>query len=120
MCVRSIFAFFFFSSRRRHTRLVSDWSSDVCSSDLPVIFRGAQRLLAEKRPIILCEMHSAENHRVLLGEFARFGYACKSIDEQHVLALPAGNPLEPTSSLQLAWLRSLRSVATTAIPARSQ
>src|SRR5258706_1020404 len=27
--------FFFFPSRRRHTRLVSDWSSDVCSSDLP-------------------------------------------------------------------------------------
>src|SRR5437016_13028808 len=28
------FDFFFFSSRRRHTRLVSDWSSDVCYSDL--------------------------------------------------------------------------------------
>src|SRR5258705_2749372 len=27
-------AFFFFSSRRRHTRCLSDWSSDVCSSDL--------------------------------------------------------------------------------------
>src|SRR5262249_59979320 len=27
---------FFFSSRRRHTRLVSDWSSDVCSSDLAI------------------------------------------------------------------------------------
>src|SRR6266480_1162279 len=26
---------FFFSSRRRHTRLTCDWSSDVCSSDLP-------------------------------------------------------------------------------------
>src|SRR5438477_12612104 len=26
--------FFFFSSRRRHTRLTCDWSSDVCSSDL--------------------------------------------------------------------------------------
>src|SRR5215467_15621911 len=26
--------FFFFSSRRRHTRLQGDWSSDVCSSDL--------------------------------------------------------------------------------------
>ena len=25
---------FFFSSRRRHTRFTSDWSSDVCSSDL--------------------------------------------------------------------------------------
>src|ERR1039457_2194880 len=28
--------FFFFSSRRRHTRLQGDWSSDVCSSDLQV------------------------------------------------------------------------------------
>ena len=28
-CIR-----FFFSSRRRHTRLRRDWSSDVCSSDL--------------------------------------------------------------------------------------
>src|SRR3989344_7303244 len=26
---------FFFSSRRRHTRLTCDWSSDVCSSDQP-------------------------------------------------------------------------------------
>src|SRR5437762_4834850 len=26
--------FFFFSSRRRHTRYIGDWSSDVCSSDL--------------------------------------------------------------------------------------
>src|SRR5205807_6829346 len=30
-----LFFFFFFSSRRRHTRLQGDWSSDVCSSDLP-------------------------------------------------------------------------------------
>src|SRR5947207_10258656 len=28
------FLFFFFSSRRRHTRSLCDWSSDVCSSDL--------------------------------------------------------------------------------------
>src|SRR5205807_4409256 len=30
----------FFSSRRRHTRLQGDWSSDVCSSDLaiPIVF----------------------------------------------------------------------------------
>src|ERR1039458_10726612 len=32
--LRLIFFFFFFSSRRRHTRCLSDWSSDVCSSDL--------------------------------------------------------------------------------------
>src|SRR5207302_3693395 len=30
----STFVFFFFSSRRRHTRFSRDWSSDVCSSDL--------------------------------------------------------------------------------------
>src|SRR5204863_4609151 len=30
-----LFFFFFFSSRRRHTRSLRDWSSDVCSSDLP-------------------------------------------------------------------------------------
>src|SRR5688572_31701934 len=29
-----LFVFFFFSSRRRHTRFDCDWSSDVCSSDL--------------------------------------------------------------------------------------
>src|SRR5437879_13238310 len=29
-----ICVFFFFSSRRRHTRYIGDWSSDVCSSDL--------------------------------------------------------------------------------------
>src|SRR5256884_968776 len=33
-CVIVVF-FFFFSSRRRHTRCSRDWSSDVCSSDLP-------------------------------------------------------------------------------------
>src|SRR5688500_18936489 len=33
---------FFFSSRRRHTRLQGDWSSDVCSSDLE--FNDSERL----------------------------------------------------------------------------
>src|SRR5256885_6935674 len=35
---------FFFSSRRRHTRLQGDWSSDVCSSDLA---RVVEQFLAE-------------------------------------------------------------------------
>ena len=45
MCL-VFFCFFFFSSRRRHTRLVRDWSSDVCSSDLQedfyIILKNAQ------------------------------------------------------------------------------
>src|SRR5256885_13588271 len=32
---------FFFSSRRRHTRLQGDWSSDVCSSDLSASARAS-------------------------------------------------------------------------------
>src|SRR5579863_5813782 len=34
--------FFFFSSRRRHTRWTGDWSSDVCSSDLENVEREKQ------------------------------------------------------------------------------
>src|SRR2546429_1901341 len=33
-CACRTWSFFFFSSRRRHTRCSRDWSSDVCSSDL--------------------------------------------------------------------------------------
>src|SRR5256885_17012017 len=36
-----LYIYFLFSSRRRHTRLQGDWSSDVCSSDLDAgRFRG--------------------------------------------------------------------------------
>src|SRR2546430_2965078 len=46
--------FFFFSSRRRHTRFDCDWSSDVCSSDLSlqgkggVSKRGRRHCISEK------------------------------------------------------------------------
>src|SRR5207302_3960748 len=38
---QSFMHFFFFSSRRRHTRFSRDWSSDVCSSDLPEVSLSA-------------------------------------------------------------------------------
>src|SRR6202140_3221390 len=42
--------FFFFSSRRRHTRSFGDWSSDVCSSDLALAHpQGLDGLLALPR-----------------------------------------------------------------------
>src|SRR5437016_9980766 len=43
--------FFFFSSRRRHTRLVSDWSSDVCSSDLGAPRSRCRRTSPSSSPI---------------------------------------------------------------------
>src|SRR4030081_86978 len=47
---------FFFSSRRRHTRSSSDWSSDVCSSDLfyigvPAAFLGKYGISSLMRTI---------------------------------------------------------------------
>src|SRR6266480_6467866 len=39
-------SFFFFSSRRRHTRLTCDWSSDVYSSDLGQLGRALQETFA--------------------------------------------------------------------------
>jgi methyltransferase FkbM-like protein len=51
-------------------------------------FREAQRLVQEKRPGIICEMHSEENQRNLLEEFSRFGYTCKPCGASHILALP--------------------------------
>src|SRR5207248_6483716 len=40
-------AVFFFSSRTRHARSYGDWSSDVCSSDLPPAARTVQGILRE-------------------------------------------------------------------------
>src|SRR6266436_7675965 len=50
--------FFFFSSRRRHTRCSRDWSSDVCSSDL-------NRVIAD--------LHRVDYAAAGLGEFGRPG-----------------------------------------------
>src|SRR5262245_64612132 len=50
--------FFFFSSRRRHTRCLSDWSSDVCSSDL---HRAETRATPRGRPNH--DLPAASEHR---------------------------------------------------------
>src|SRR5947199_3660431 len=51
------FSFFFFSSRRRHTRCLSDWSSDVCSSDLE--FLAAADGSDHKAAIVVADVHAA-------------------------------------------------------------
>src|SRR5207249_9779913 len=40
-----------FSSRRRHTRSKRDWSSDVCSSDLLLLFLGNDLLVVGVVPL---------------------------------------------------------------------
>src|SRR5947199_5512748 len=53
-----MFFVFFFSSRRRHTRCLSDWSSDVCSSDLPGL-QGEQPCPSGRAP---CNPGSRVSH----------------------------------------------------------
>src|SRR5256885_7903585 len=55
--------FFFFSSRRRHTRLQGDWSSDVCSSDLTT----RMRTHVEVDPLI--GMRGVEGVQALVDEY---------------------------------------------------
>src|SRR5699024_11854023 len=86
------FVFFFFSSRRRHTRSKRDWSSDVCSSDLSLT-RPAPRGRAPWRPH-LCQLtpHDAT--------IVRFG--CVSIpgesDSNHLCAYLTGAWANPHSA----------------------
>src|SRR5687768_17904486 len=91
MLVSSVrdFCFFFFSSRRRHTRCSRDWSSDVCSSDLVATELLLHRegalgnffeLIAGQR-ISLVSNHSAQKEaHVVLGrsEERRVGKECRS------------------------------------------
>src|SRR5690349_22526998 len=57
-----IYLIFFFSSRRRHTRSLRDWSSDVCSSDLSV---SLTRQLAMLRSVLGPSANSAATAAVI-------------------------------------------------------
>src|SRR5436305_7801054 len=69
--------FFFFSSRRRHTRCGRDWSSDVCSSDLePATFAALKAGLEAGRVSLIGGEASEErlpllSHESILAELKR-------------------------------------------------
>src|SRR2546430_13224335 len=78
-----ISVFFFFSSRRRHTRFDCDWSSDVCSSDLPAgmeLEAGPQG--AEKRDAVAFgqaqQPGGPDTDRAQRSEERRVGKECRS------------------------------------------
>src|SRR5579883_19366 len=80
--------FFFFSSRRRHTRFSRDWSSDVCSSDLPL--RGAE-LLRARRAI-----------DQVSSELEQEGLQQRRTLAQYATQLRAQPPVDPSISTALA------------------
>src|SRR5699024_12196261 len=62
--------FFFFSSRRRHTRSKRDWSSDVCSSDLRVLIKITTEFTHQ---YLLVIMHLQGVHNVCNVKWLRYG-----------------------------------------------
>src|SRR5262245_52188210 len=89
--------FFFFSSRRRHTRCLSDWSSDVCSSDLTehvaIMARGriaAVGTIARIRELLDEQPLSV---RVDSDEPRRLAQEVLTFDEVVGIELPGGDTL---------------------------
>jgi hypothetical protein len=60
---------------------------DVDGAEIEV-FRGAENLLRDHRPWILCELHSEAKGRAWRELISGLGYSCESVDSNHVLALP--------------------------------
>src|SRR5256885_3944719 len=73
---------FFFSSRRRHTRLQGDWSSDVCSSDL-VVMEVAPRFSQNPQTLADIYVMNKSGGMVPLSAFASFGPGSTPLSVNH-------------------------------------
>src|SRR5438034_8928103 len=73
MCAKIAASSFFFSSRRRHTRSLCDWSSDVCSSDLFDLGNGRAGNCREG-DVALCQVHKGWVRMVHVEGAARAGF----------------------------------------------
>src|SRR5471030_2587336 len=82
-------SFFFFSSTGRHTRCLSDWSSDVCSSDLKVdhilltggcaMLDGLEEMVAQRTQV----------HTVVANPFANMALSSKIKPRQLTIDAPS-------------------------------
>src|SRR5439155_2760399 len=75
--------YFFFSSRRRHTRWPRDWSSDVCSSDLRALHRGRFDFgggirAAHGLSAVVAEIWRSSRAEPVRSEERRVGKECRS------------------------------------------
>src|SRR5262245_42258900 len=98
-CLRVYVSCFFFSSRRRHTRCLSDWSSDVCSSDL-YEDHGRHEIFAGNKHV---PMASKDHSLVLNAEAVAAGAqtdldelgVAKNAREEKLAARKKGSQLSP-------------------------
>src|SRR5205085_3537862 len=92
MLCKSMPAYFFLSSGRRHTRFVCDWSSDVCSSDLYMFRLIGLTFWGESRVDPAVEPHVHESPAVMTTPL--WILAIPTVLLGLVLSLP-GPPLGP-------------------------
>src|SRR5256885_11296652 len=103
---RSCTLCFFFSSRRRHTRLQGDWSSDVCSSDLTV---SCTKALSSALALVWAFVHDTVGPRV------------KSVDPVDSVSfrLTFTAALDPRRPVDTAQVRVFALPDTTPFPVRT-
>src|SRR2546429_3855344 len=91
--------FFFFSSRRRHTRCSRDWSSDVCSSDLPA-FGNLGTLMKDGSPQVTPIWVDYD------GKFVRFNSAKGRVKDKNIrrdprVSISLQDPANPYRYLEI-------------------
>src|SRR6266516_223174 len=108
--------FFFFSSRRRHTRSYDDWSSDVCSSDLSretgnraSNCRGRGIAEARRSAAIGCRPDPGRRDARVAPEVSRARGADRACVEQMEMRYPLRYPLTEKPAIarrprRLAWI----------------
>src|SRR6266702_249785 len=85
--------FFFFSSRRRHTRWPRDWSSDVCSSDLDDISRSDTYPYVDVREDDVSMGHEATVSKVSADQL--FYLMSRGMTEDEAMAMVVRGFVEP-------------------------
>src|SRR2546421_2820251 len=108
--------FFFFSSRRRHTRSDRDWSSDVCSSDLANAAGASYMSPRMKARMVELGLHAADlaglpgsgaAGRVTIQDFEKF----ISNLEKHKLSQASTMRVAVADAMRRSWTRPLATVA---------
>src|SRR5438132_5316419 len=92
--------FFFFSSRRRHTRSLCDWSSDVCSSDLLLH-------LQQELGVALGALHPVQEHLKRLLRLQRVEHPAELPDDLQLLRRQRSEERRVGKECRSRWSREL-------------
>src|SRR6267142_681853 len=101
---------FFFSSRRRHTRLTCDWSSDVCSSDL-------DQVLLHDLVVTSAAVANASSRLAKIGELATLLRRLSPEEVEIAIAFLSGEPRQGRIGIGPSAIRDARPLAGAASPA---